>query len=369
MKRLMYISPLPQDSQTGGANAVNFHTYKALQKYFDCSYAQINPEETLLGKRWSQFQRKVLKRPARFNYFSKTRLQKIAQQFESLTGHYDVIFFRGFTPWIYCQPKVPYVAYNDVHFLQFFRNTFPPQEFHQKDILRIGRHEQQWLRQAKALAFESAWGLERCAEDYNLEDTPLRAVGRGGHIPLPETDAYKGDLILVVIANHFYQKGGDLVFQAFEQLKPLYPQLELHIVGGAPESVVLQTTGVVYHGYLYKERPHDLEKLTQLLAKAFLLMHVTREDVNPLVTTEAGYFGCPCISVEHFAIPELVQHEKTGFLLPYLPDPKEIASAVEQLIKNPQYYRQMRQATWDFNRKNYSWDTIGYQLKALIATE
>jgi len=77
-KSLLYISSLPQNSQSGGANAVNYHTYKELQKYFDCTYVQINPPEPQCGKRWSQFKRKILKQPGEFNFFSRKRLKAIA---------------------------------------------------------------------------------------------------------------------------------------------------------------------------------------------------------------------------------------------------------------------------------------------------
>ena len=70
MKNLLYISPLPKDSQTGGANAVNYHIYKQLEKYFNCTYVQINPKESKLGKWCSQFLRKILRRPGRFYLFS-----------------------------------------------------------------------------------------------------------------------------------------------------------------------------------------------------------------------------------------------------------------------------------------------------------
>ena len=74
MKNLLYISPLPQDSQTGGANAVNYHIYKQLEKHFNCTYVQINPKESKLGKWRSQFLRKILRRPGRFNFYSKNHI-------------------------------------------------------------------------------------------------------------------------------------------------------------------------------------------------------------------------------------------------------------------------------------------------------
>ncbi|MDA8971813.1 hypothetical protein N9F69_05860, partial [Flavobacteriaceae bacterium] len=105
MKNLLYISPLPQDSQTGGANAVNYHIYKQLEKHFNCTYVQINPKESKLGKWRSQFLRKILRRPGRFNFYSKKRLRQIAKQFDAIQGNFDMVFFRGFTPWIACKPR------------------------------------------------------------------------------------------------------------------------------------------------------------------------------------------------------------------------------------------------------------------------
>ena len=368
MKNLLYISPLPKDSQTGGANAVNYHIYKQLEKYFNCTYVQINPKESKLGKWRSQFLRKILRRPGRFNFYSKKRLRQIAKQFDAIQGNFDMVFFRGFTPWIACQPRVPYFAYNDVHFLQFFKNTFSYHQFIKQDIERICLEEKKWLIKAEKLFFESQWGANQCHDDYAIKVVKLKSIGRGGNIPIPKKDTYSGSLNLVIIANNFYQKGGDLVFEAFKLLKQNHKTLQLHIIGGHPGQNVEETKGVVYHGFLYKESHEDLLKLESILAQAFLLMHVTREDTNPLVISEAGYFGCPSISVNHFAIPELVQHEKTGFLLPYLPEPKGIASAVEQLIKNPPNYQQMRQDTWIFNRNQYNWFSIGKVLESIIET-
>ena len=366
MKSLLYISPLPQDSQTGGANAVNFHIYKELEKYFNCTYVQINPKESKLGKWRSQFLRKILRRPGRFNFYSKKRLRQITKQFDAIQGNFDMVFFRGFTPWIACQPRVPYFAYNDVHFLQFFKNTFNYHQFLKQDIKRICLAEKKWLIKAEKLIFESQWGANQCHDDYAIKVVKLKSIGRGGNIPIPKKDTYSGSLNLVIIANNFYQKGGDLVFEAFKLLKQNHNTLQLHIIGGHPGQNVEATKGVVYHGYLYKEQHKDLLKLESILAQAFLLMHVTREDTNPLVITEAGYFGCPAISVNKYAIPELIIHHKTGVLLVYLPKPKRIAAAVEALILDKESYFVMRKATAQFNKETFAWNQIGKVLKTIL---
>ena len=366
MKNLLFISSLPQNSQTGGANAVNYHIYKQLEKYFNCTYVQINPKESKFGKWRSQFLRKILRRPGRFNFYSKRRLRQIAKQFDAIQDRYDIVFFRGFTPWIACQPSVPYFAYNDVHFLQFFKNTFSDHQFIKQDINRICLVEKKWLVKAEKIFFESQWGANQCGKDYDIETNKLKTIGRGGNITIPEKDMYSGSLNLVIIANNFYQKGGDLVFEAFKLLKQNHKKLQLHIIGGHPGQNIEETKGVVYHGFLYKEQHKDLQQLEAILEKAFLLMHITREDTNPLVITEAGYFGCPTVSVKHFAIPELIIQNRTGVLLEYLPKPKRIAAAVETLILDKESYFVMRKTTAQFNKETFAWNQIGEVLKTIL---
>jgi len=366
LKSLLYISSLPENSQTGGANAVNYHTFKQLQKHFKCTYVQINPKESTVAKWKSQFMRKILKRPGRFNFYSRKRLILIAKEFEALKGEFDFVFFRGFTPWVLCKPNVPYLAYNDVHFLQFFQNTFNFSQFLKSDVQRICAQEQSWLSDSELAFFESKWGATQCSRDYRIDISKLIALGRGGNIPIPLTDEYLGDLNLLIIANNFYQKGGDLVYEAFKKLKSIHENLKLHIIGGDPGTEVKNENGVFYHGYLYKENNNDMKSLVKILSEAFLLVHVTREDTNPLVITEAAYFGCPSISLRKFAIPELIVHNKTGILLPSKANPIDIANAIDSCIINKLEYRAMRKSTKLYNDKMFSWTTIGLEVKNKI---
>ncbi|MCF1420245.1 glycosyltransferase family 4 protein [Mangrovimonas futianensis] len=365
-KKILYISTLPKESQTGGANAVNFHTFKELQKHFNCGYYQIKTPENLIEKYLSKFLRKIINQPGKFSFYSSSRLKKISEEFKKVASGYDLIFFRGFTPWILCKPTVPYMAYNDVNFQQFFENTFSYEDFESSDIQRIFDTEKAWLSNSKKVFFESVWGSERCQEQYGLSQDKLLGLGRGGSIQIPEFDTYNGGADLLLVANNFYQKGGDLVFEVFKELYKKYSRLRFHIVGGEPEDKVLKHSGVIYHGRLNKENHQDNLKLRELYSKSFLLMHLTREDTNPLVITEAGYFGCPSVSVNQFAIPELIKSMETGVLLPYNPGSDLIKKTISSLLNDKEKYLMMRKAAWKFNHENFSWDEIGLNLKTII---
>jgi len=100
------------------------------------------------------------------------------------------------------------------------------------------------------------------------------------------------------MAFNFRQKGGDITLGAYKLLKPRFPSLTWHIIGGPPEGDWRSLGGISYEGILRPDVPAERERLRELLARAFLLVHPTREDINPLVPTEAAYFGCPAISLE-----------------------------------------------------------------------
>lgn len=369
MKKLLYISPLPEKSQTGGANAVNYNTYKGLEKYFNCTYVQINPREGLIDRMVSKFFRKILKKRGSFYYFSSSRLKAIKNEFEAIEkSSFDLIFYKGFTPWILCKTDKPYYAYNDCNFQTFFENTFSYESFSSSQIEKIFAMEKEWMDKSSALFFESIWGKDICANQYQISRTKKHfGIGRGGNIPLPKSDSYRSGYNLLFIANIFEQKGGDLVFEALCQLLSQYPQLHFHIVGGKPgNKIIIQHPHVSYHGKLQKEDPSDLKKLISLMEGAFLLIHPTREDTNPLVITELGYFGCPAISVNRFAIPELIIHGETGILLSPQPTPKEIANSIKELIDNKEDYLKMRAKTQNHNLSQFTWDAIIGQLHQKI---
>ena len=304
--------------------------------------------------------------PGKFNFYSPQRLKTIERKFHLHTGNFDLLFFRGFTPWIGIHPEIPWFAYNDTNFRTYFENTFPYNDFKQQETDRIFAAEKKWLSEAKAVFFESEWGKQQCMSQYKIGSLNFYCIGRAGNIPIPEKDSWSGSKKLLFIAKNFHQKGGDLAFEAFRILYDRDNAIEFHMVGGPPDQNVINHPGVVYHGFLKKEKPEERETLGKLFSDAMLLLHPTREDINPLVITEAGYFGCPSVSVDKFAIPELVVHQVTGILLPYLPSPMQIADAVWSLVRDRSRYLEMRKVTQEFNVEHYSWDKIGARTVDLI---
>lgn len=216
------------------------------------------------------------------------------------------------------------------------------------------------MKNAAGVFFESEWGLRKARDAYQLEGKNFICVGRGGNIPVPENDVYdNSNLRLVSIARNFRQKGGDIIFDAYLELRKSYPELQWHIVGEKPDRPWERYEGIHYYGFLDKSNLNQLKEMQSVLEQAFVLVHPTREDTNPLVISEAGYFGCPTISVKNFAIPELVKNGENGILLDYPADAKALVNAVKSLIENPASYIKMRRHAREIALRTASWDAVG----------
>lgn len=358
----MYVSDLELRLSGGGSYSVNWHAFDQLGKRFAVQYAgPLVPEPPWIEQTESRIRRRVLKIAGRFAYFSPATLDRNARLAEAhFTPGNDAVVFRSATRWCRCRPRIPYFIYLDAVFHTFFHNTFDAQDFLAADVERIWKEEAAFLEGAAGVFFESSWGLDQARAAYNLRGDHYFAPGRGGAIEPPARDSWTGATrSLVTVAMNFHQKGGDLVLEAYKLLLPRFPHLTWHVIGAPPEGDWRSLGGISHEGVLEPDDTHDRSRLARLLSDAFLIVHPTREDTSPLVLTEAAYFGCPAVSVNLFAIPELVANGETGVLLDSPVTPQAIASAIADLLTDDSRYGTMRREARSRSLQRFSWDAVG----------
>ncbi len=369
-KKLCLITHLPLQPSGGGVYAVSWHVSQQLQKHFQLQLPPpIKTPIDRLAQLSSRIRRRLLRRPSEFFSFSRRVLDKIARNVDrSLPADADAVFFRTSTRWSHCRPNRPYFVHTDACFHTFFHNTFPSGEFFHDDLRRIYDAEASFLNKASAVFFESEWGLKKTREAYGLSGAnflPTRIAG-GVLPPSDDTRSDDGHFRIVTIAKHFRQKGCDIVAAAYRSLKPKYPQLSWTVVGEPPDSETQMLPDVTCSGFLKMSQPEHQQRLERILAEADLLLHPTREDTNPLVLVEAASYGCPCVTVNAFAIPELVLNGVTGILLPPPADSIQIAREIEALILNRERRLAMRVAARRRALELFTWDGIGTEISGAI---
>jgi glycosyltransferase involved in cell wall biosynthesis len=367
--KLALASHLPLQPSGGGLYSVTYNIHSQLQRCFSSvNFCRVVPRIGALDAIRSKLLRRVLHRPGTFYQFSKRNLRATARQVsKSLPSGVDAVFFRSSTRWIGCRLTLPYFVHTDVVFHTFFHNTFDSSEFIASDLQRIWDTERAFLEGAAAVFFESDWGLQKARSAYQLTGNNFVALRNGGGLAPHNCDAWDGNsLRLVSIAKHFQQKGGDIVLEAFRMLKPRYPELQWHIIGGPPELNCESGDGIHYEGFLRPDVSSERVRFREILTNAFLLVHPTREDTNPLVLIEAAHFGCPCVSVDDFAIPELVVNGETGVLLKRPVTGESLANAIENMIVERSLYLDMRRKAHERAVQQFQWEAIGDEMASHI---
>jgi len=359
--RITYVSNLRQQLAGGGPYAVNWHAFDQLSRRFDARYAgPLGDLPLWVEPTVSELRRKASEGHRHFDFLSGSSLEQNAAEVARHTRDADAIVFRSATQWSRSRPSVKYFVYLDVAFHTFFFNTFRIEDFSRDDLERIWREEAAFLEGASGVFFDSRWGMQKALGAYGLKGDHYFAPGRGGVIQPPSADTWSGaSRKLISVAVNFWQKGGDRTLAAFKELKPQYPALRWHIVGGEPQAGWESVNGVTYEGTLRPDVPEERSRLQALLADAFLLVHPTREDTSPLVLTEAAYFGCPAVSVNLFGIPEFVEHGKTGVLLEPPVTSHAVAATIAGLLDDPHRYLAMRKHARATALEKYSWNRVG----------
>jgi glycosyltransferase involved in cell wall biosynthesis len=357
-----YVSNLPQNLRTGGFSGINVAAFTAVEKVEPVRYVgPVNPPPVHWQKALSKLMR-VAGLPGAYSFFSARRLATIAAEVHSrCSAEARLDFFHGFTPWIAVQTPRPYVAYSDCTFRDYMDVYHRRQQFH--DLERIERAEAAWLKNARQVLFTNGWAAERAARDYGL--SRVAVVGMYCDIELPAGDEYRGSRQFAFVATNFAAKGGPVVLSAFREVRRRHPDVTLVVIGERPAGVA-DELGVVFAGFLRKENAQENARLREILGQSRALVHPTKGDIAPLIIVEAGYFGCPVISSRKFAIPELIDHPRSGLLLEDPSQPAQLVDAMLAVLENDDAYSRMRLAAWEKARGEWSKTRYEERISALI---
>jgi glycosyltransferase involved in cell wall biosynthesis len=149
------------------------------------------------------------------------------------------------------------------------------------------------------------------------------------------------------------QKGFEVAIRAFASVQKHFPQAQLTIAGEGEEreslSRLIEEVGLTDSVTLLGER-HDISALMQ---KADVLVHPARWEGFGIVLLEAMSAGLPIVASRVGAIPEVVDDEETGLLVPP-EDPQALAKAVLRIFRTPALGREFAAAGFSRLRSHFS---------------
>jgi len=167
-----------------------------------------------------------------------------------------------------------------------------------------------------------------CEKTGDIELIKKTTVFRGGvdlSISAKKDYSMSGTLKLLFVGTDAVRKGIVPLYRACEKLIEQGIDVKLTFIGGfndccyvygehIPDVNALEAELKATKWIDYQGRVPVLEVLTQMKSHDVLVFPTFDESLG-WVPIEAGLLGVPSIATDIFAIPELVEHEKTGYLI------------------------------------------------------
>jgi glycosyltransferase involved in cell wall biosynthesis len=154
--------------------------------------------------------------------------------------------------------------------------------------------------------------------------------------------------------------GVDVVVRAFAEIKSVYPEAELDLVGGGPlEGAIrelvgeLNLTGVNFVGVASRQ------DIGRCYDHADILINASSVDNMPVTIIEAFRAGTPVVTTAPESIPRLVEHERTG-LLSAVGDERALAANVIRLLGDAALAERLAWNAYQQSGK-YTWDVVREQ--------
>ncbi|MGL4852014.1 MAG: glycosyltransferase family 4 protein [Phocaeicola sp.] len=181
--------------------------------------------------------------------------------------------------------------------------------------------------------------------------------------PNPSTCTEKS---VVIVARYCYQKGFDLLFDAWKKVIEKHPDWMLHIYGeNGPEiTTYIEELGIASNCKLHP----PTSNIEKELIKHSIFVLSSRFEGFGMVLCEAMACGLPCVSFDcHYGPSEIIKHNEDGLLVKD-GDTKALAEGLITLIEDEELRKKMGQNAYrnisrmDISKIGKEWESLFYKL-------
>jgi glycosyltransferase involved in cell wall biosynthesis len=268
----------------------------------------------------------------------------------------DVILQHGTIFSSECQPDgPPVVVYTD------FTYRLAQREDPWRDPFTNAAQSERWNELEALAARRAAFVLTRSEyvrrsmiDDYGIPPERVAAVGGGINFEtLPEPQTLTDAPRILFIGTNFERKGGQQLVAAFQQVRERVPDAELWLVTHHEE--------IAGPGIRRIAPTRDRAAITELYRSAGVFAMPSRCETWGDVFLEAMAYGLPCIGTTNDAMPEIIEHGVTGYVVPP-DDVTSLAQHLEQLLTDPALRRQMGARGRERVLTTFTWDHVARRM-------
>jgi len=221
----------------------------------------------------------------------------------------------------------------------------------------------------------TAWGAKGFTTDLGVPPERIRVVRWGANLDRQEVPARgtvlgrtRGDrLRLLFVGKEGKRKGLDIVLETLTELNRQGVASDLVVCGCQWTGSIPAQARIL--GLLDINVPAQREQLRDAYQQSDLFFMPTRAETYGMVCCEAAAYGLPAVTTDVGGVAEVVQHNRTGLVLPLAAGPREYAAAIRDLWLDEQRYRQMVVTARDAYESELNWDTWGRKVAAWMVED
>jgi len=202
---------------------------------------------------------------------------------------------------------------------------------------------------------------------YNLDSERVAYIANGVEPRFFIAREYQAtdSLRLLYAGTWLDQRGIFYIREALRNIAPRMPGLTMTFAGcGVPAEVIEDFFGEALKRHVVISPVIAAERMQELYAEHDVLLFPSLMEGLPSVLLEAMAAGMPVITTETCGMPDVVEHEFNGLLIPP-GNAAAIEGAIERLARSSELRRKLGETARETMRR-YTWERAGTQLEALF---
>lgn len=255
-------------------------------------------------------------------------------------------------------------SYHDGNLAGRLKSPYGYPHISQRHINKALTYERDLYSRIDCIFPMSKWLADSFCSDFSVNENKVFPVGAGINLPRisPPCSSRQNTKKILFVGKDFRRKGGHVLIEAFSIVKKHIKNAELIIVGPELDNL---PEGIHCEGFISKDSVNGLNKLLKLYSEANIFVLPTLYEPFGIAYAEAMAHKLPCIGTNNFAIPEIIDENKTGLLIPPN-DSKSLAEAIIKILEDEKTCIQMGEQAFNKYYANYRWEVVSKKITAIL---
>jgi glycosyltransferase involved in cell wall biosynthesis len=276
----------------------------------------------------------------------------------------DVIFATSSIPITLLECPQPIIFWTDAVFHvmhEYYAGSFA--NLTNAGVRRSKWQEEEALRRCTVAAYSSSWAA-RTAMDLT-DSHKVRLLPFGSNMPSQysaeeiaslaqkkrERGSHSCDLLFVGV--DWERKGGNTAVETARLLNEAGVATRLRIAGAQPAQALPKF--VEYLGFIDKNSPDGLRRLSDLYCEADFFILPTRAEASAIVFCEASSFGIPTITYATGGVQDYVRHDLSGVCLPPGSPASRFAECIAEILSTQGRYEKLSAGAFQEFQTRLNW--------------